>query len=74
MLVRILQVAIMLAAFSLLALAAFDYFREPRGRAVAVAEPDRIIEVGPADHDALVRFELDNTGRRPVRVIGLAQC
>jgi hypothetical protein len=74
MLVRILQVAIMLAAFSLLALAAFDYFCEPRGCAVTVAEPNRIIEVGPPGHDALVRFDLDNAGRRPVRVIGLAQC
>jgi hypothetical protein len=72
--VRILQVAIMLAAFSFLALATLDYFREPRGCAVTVAQPNRLIEVGPADRDALVRFDLDNAGRRPVRVIGLAQC
>ena len=74
MLVRILQVAIMLAAFLLLALAVFDYFSEPRGRAVTVAEPNRIIEGSPAGQDALVRFNLDNASRRPVRVIGLAQC
>jgi hypothetical protein len=56
MLVRILQVAIILAAFSLLGLAVFDYFCEPRGCAVTVAQPNRTIEIGAAGQDALVRF------------------
>src|SRR5947208_3332773 len=41
MLVRILHVAIMLAAFSLLALGALDYFCRPNGRGVTVAQPNR---------------------------------
>ncbi len=74
MLARILEGCFLLAASFLLAVAAFDYFAPPQTSVVTVAQPDRTINVGPPGRKALVNFEIDNTGTRPVRVVGLTVC
>lgn len=74
MVVRILQVAFVLAGSSLLAMATLDYFARADGPSVTIAEPDRTIDVGPAGRETLVTFEFNNAGARLVRIMGLTVC
>jgi hypothetical protein len=74
MVVRTLQVAFALAGSSLLAMATLDYVARPSGPGVTIKEPDRTVNVGPAGHEAIVTFEFNNAGERPVAIMGVTVC
>jgi uncharacterized protein (DUF58 family) len=71
---RILSNGFFLAAFALFGLAAYFYFAPGSGPSLEIAATEIDVADGLAGRESEVTVHVENTSRKPMRILGLAEC